>query len=60
MPRKKKVLIVGSGIGGLTCGAILSKEGYDVTIIEKNRQIGGVLQTFRRDGHVFDSSVHYI
>ena len=36
------VLIIGSGMGGLVCGSILSKEGYKVCIVEKNKQLGGV------------------
>lgn len=54
------IVIVGSGLGGLVCGAILSKEGFKVCILEKNRQIGGNLQTFVRDKCIFDSGVHYI
>lgn len=55
-----KVVMVGSGLGSLVCGAILSREGYEITILEMNRQIGGNLQTFIRDRHVFDSGVHYV
>ncbi|RAW00156.1 phytoene desaturase family protein [Pseudochryseolinea flava] len=54
------VVIIGSGLGGLACGTILAKEGYKVCVIEKNKQIGGNLQTFVRDGVVFDSGVHYV
>lgn len=54
------IVILGSGLGGLVCGAILSKEGCKVCILEKNRQIGGNLQTFVRDKIIFDSGVHYI
>jgi all-trans-retinol 13,14-reductase len=54
------VIIIGSGIGGLVCGNILSKEGMRVCILEKNKQIGGALQTFSRDKLIFDSGVHYI
>lgn len=54
------IVIMGSGLGGLVCGAILSKEGYKVCILEKNRQIGGNLQTFVRNKCIFDSGVHYI
>lgn len=57
---KYDVVIIGSGLGGLVCGAILSKEGKRVCILEKNEQIGGSLQTFRRDGATFDTGVHYI
>ncbi|MBL7769043.1 MAG: NAD(P)/FAD-dependent oxidoreductase [Flavipsychrobacter sp.] len=54
------IVIVGSGLGGLLCGAILGKEGYKVCVLEKNRQYGGSLQTFSRDKTLFDSGVHYI
>lgn len=54
------ILIIGSGLGGLVCGAILSREGYKVCILEKNKQVGGCLQTFVRDKIIFDSGVHYI
>jgi all-trans-retinol 13,14-reductase len=58
--KKTEVVIIGSGMGGLVCGDILSREGYQVCILEKNKQIGGCLQTFARDKIVFDSGVHYI
>ncbi|UYQ93895.1 NAD(P)/FAD-dependent oxidoreductase [Chitinophaga horti] len=58
--RSFDVVIIGSGLGGLFCGAILSKHGYRVCILEKNKQIGGCLQTFSRDKVLFDSGVHYI
>jgi all-trans-retinol 13,14-reductase len=54
------IVVIGSGLGGLACGTILSMEGYRVCVIEKNKQIGGNLQTFVRDGVVFDSGVHYV
>ncbi len=53
-------VIIGSGLGGLACGTILAKEGYKVCILEKNKQIGGTLQTFVRDRVIFDSGVHYV
>jgi len=54
------IIIIGSGMGGLVCGDLLSKEGYTICVIEKNKQIGGSLQTFVRDKVIFDSGVHYI
>lgn len=60
MSKKEEVIIIGSGIGGLISGAILAKEGYKVTVLEKNKQIGGCLQIFVRNRHIFNSSVHYI
>ncbi len=54
------IVIIGSGMGGLVCADILSKEGYKVCVLEKNRQIGGSLQTYVRDKVIFDSGVHYL
>lgn len=54
------IVIIGSGMGGLVCADILSREGYHVCVIEKNKQLGGALQTFVRDKVIFDSGVHYI
>lgn len=54
------VVIVGSGLGGLLCGSIMSKEGYKVCIVEQHFQIGGCLQTFKRNGCVFDTGMHYV
>jgi all-trans-retinol 13,14-reductase len=54
------VVIIGSGLGGLVCGYILGKNGYKVGIFEKNNQIGGCLQTFKRKGVSFDTGMHYI
>jgi all-trans-retinol 13,14-reductase len=57
---KYDVVIIGSGIGGLECAYILSKEGYKVCVLEKNRQFGGSLQIFVRDKAIFDTGIHYI
>lgn len=57
---KYDVVIVGSGLGGLECAYILGRKGYNVCLIEKNRQLGGCLQTFTRDNCVFDTGMHYI
>lgn len=57
---KYDIVIIGSGLGGLECAYILSKEGYSVCVLEKNRQLGGNLQIFVRDKVIFDTGVHYI
>ncbi len=56
---KYDIVIIGSGLGGLLCGNILSKEGYNVCIVEKNRQIGGCLQTFKRNNVIFNTGLNY-
>ena len=50
-----KVVIVGAGMAGLTAGAYLSKENYDVLILEKNDRTGGLVNTFKREGFSFDT-----
>ena len=42
----KKCVIIGSGLGGLSCGLILSRNGYEETILEEDARIGGCLQCF--------------
>lgn len=60
MPTEYDVVIIGSGLGGLVCGALLAREGWSVCLLEKNKQIGGTLQTFARDKVVCDSGIHYV
>ena len=56
----KKCVIIGSGLGGLSCGIILAKNGYNVTVLEQGMQIGGCLQCFHRGSATFDTGMHYI
>ncbi len=56
----KRVVIIGGGIGGLTTASLLCKEGYQVTVLEKHYKIGGGLHTFKRNGAVFETGIHYV
>ena len=56
----KTTVIIGGGLGGLFAGAILSREGFKVTVLEKNDTAGGGLQNFRRFGMKFDTGMHVI
>ena len=49
-----KIIVIGSGISSMSAASFLSKEGHDVTIIEKNKQIGGRARKFEIDGFTFD------
>ena len=57
---KYDVVIIGSGLGSLLSAYILGREGYRTCILEKEDQIGGNLQSFRRKGYVFETGMHYI
>ena len=57
---KYDIIIIGTGLGGLVCGYKLAKGGRKVLLLEKNAQIGGCLQTFRRFGVKYDTGMHYV
>lgn len=53
--KKKKIVLLGSGISSLTCASFLAKAGHEVHILEKNETIGGRARQFATDeGFVFD------
>lgn len=51
---KKKVIVVGAGMGGLSAAIELQSNGYDVEIYEQNEQPGGKMHQLKFDGHTFD------
>jgi len=53
-------IIIGGGLGGLFCGALLAKAGRRVTVLEKNHTIGGGLQSFRRFGLPWETGMHLL
>ncbi len=59
-PLSRKVLIIGAGIGGLSTGIILAKLGFNVTVLEKNAQPGGLMRGYTRDGIECAVGVHYL
>lgn len=54
------VVIIGAGLSGLTCGALLSRAGMSVAILEMADGPGGYLAGFERKGFHFDSSIHWL
>ena len=52
MPR---VIVIGSGIGGLASAIRLACKGYEVTVLEKNEAPGGKLGLIERSGYRFDT-----
>lgn len=58
--KRNNVVIIGAGLGGLECGYILARNGMKVTVLERESQIGGCIQTFKRGDVTFDTGFHYI
>jgi phytoene dehydrogenase-like protein len=56
----KNVVIIGSGVGGLSAGILLSLFNYTVTIVEKNPLSGGMMRSYRRGGIDCPVGVHYV
>jgi phytoene dehydrogenase-like protein len=53
------VIVIGSGLAGLTGANVLAKQGYSVLLLEHHYQLGGMATWFKRKGgHIFDISLH--
>lgn len=53
-------IVIGSGVGGLTTAAILSRAGKKVLVLEQHDQCGGCCHSFYEKGFEFDTGIHYI
>jgi len=54
------VIVVGSGMGGLSAAALLAKVGKKTLVIERHDRPGGYAHAFRRNKYLFDAAVHQI
>jgi len=54
------VIIIGSGLGGLYVGCLLSRYGMSVLLLERQKHLGGCMQSYVRDGYKFDTGLHYV
>lgn len=54
------VIIIGSGISGLTVGALMARRGWKVLILEQHDITGGTTHNFSEKSYVFDTGLHYI
>lgn len=57
---KYDVIVVGSGIAGLTSAAYIAKENHKVLLLEKDSSFGGLLGAFNLDGHMLDKGARGI
>ncbi len=53
--KKKSVVVIGAGVGGITAAAHLARQGYEITVFDKNSHAGGRFDRLSRDGHHFDT-----
>ncbi len=52
------IVVIGSGLGGLTTANRMANCGYSVLILEHHHRLGGLATWFKRKGHIFDISLH--
>ncbi|MCA1765020.1 MAG: NAD(P)-binding protein [Desulfobulbaceae bacterium] len=55
---KYDVVVIGSGLGGLTTANRLANAGHWVLLVEHHHRLGGLATWFKRRGHIFDISLH--
>ncbi len=56
--KKFDAVVIGSGLGGLTAGALLAKAGYSVCLLERNFSLGGAASVYKVGGLTIESSLH--
>ena len=60
MPRSFDAIVIGSGLGGLTAGAVYAKSGKRVLVLERNASFGGAATVYRHNGLSIETSLHEI
>ena len=60
MQKGKNVVIIGSGIGGIVTAGNLARNGYNVTVFEKNAFAGGRCGKYVKDDHRFDVGATFL
>ena len=51
----KKIIIIGAGLGGLSAACRLARDGFEVTVLEKNKTVGGKVNFVESNGYKFDT-----
>ena len=54
MNTRKRVAVIGAGVGGMSCAALLARAGLEVTLFEKNERVGGKLNWLEEGPYTWD------
>ena len=60
MSRQFDAIVIGSGLGGLTAGAMYARAGHRVLVIERNQNFGGAATVYRHGALAIEASLHEI
>jgi phytoene dehydrogenase-like protein len=60
MEAKKKIVVIGGGIGGLCAAVYALRCGYAVELLESNSQAGGLAMSWKRGGYTFETCLHWL
>ena len=60
MSRQFDAIVIGSGLGGLTAGALYARAGHRVLVLERNRNFGGAATVYRHGALAIEASLHEI
>jgi len=58
MQKTYDIIVIGSGLGGLTAGAELASKGQRVLVLEQHFQVGGSATSFKRNGYIYEAGLH--
>lgn len=58
--KKKEIIVIGSGVGGLSSAVALARQGHSVKVLEQHTVPGGYIQSFTRRKWTFNVGTHYI
>jgi phytoene dehydrogenase-like protein len=56
----KRVIVIGSGLAGLSAGVYAQKSGFDVTILESHSIAGGICTSWKRKGYHIEGAMHWL
>ena len=60
MQKKKNVIVIGAGVSGMSAGIYLLKNGFNVTLLERNSSVGGLCTGWYRKGRYIDGCIHWL